>query len=238
LLWESFQPEYPFFDDVAPIAPKIELFGNQVIESELQLSDIPPLPRVWFVSSDETRIIQIQRDRLIHNWRKLSSDSEYPRYDSLIQAFQDYLSRFDSFLKEAELGQIQPSQYELTYVNQIPQGEAWKTLEDIGKIFPDFTWRVNSQRLFPEPKSVNWTTIFELPDQIGRLYATLKSVSALQENKSILLFELTVRGIGSHTSCELMKDWFDIAHGWIVGAFADLTSETIQTEIWKRRTQN
>lgn len=233
LLWQRFQPDYPFCDDVAPIAPKIEVFGNKSVEAKLQLSDIPPLPRIWFISPDGTRIIQLQRDRLIHNWRKVSSDSEYPRYDSLIEAFQEQLASFDSFLKEADLGQVQPSQYELTYVNQIPQGDGWTTLEDIGKIFPDFAWRVNSQRFLSKPESISWTTTFELPDEIGRLHTTIRH--ALGESYTILLFELTVRGIGSYASRESMQDWFDLAHEWIVQAFTDLTGEEIQKDIWKRR---
>jgi uncharacterized protein (TIGR04255 family) len=234
LLWGLFQPEYPFSDDVVPIAPRIELFGNPVIETEVELNNVPALPRVWFISSDETRIIQIQRDRLIHNWRKLGSDSEYPRYDSIIQAFQEHLSTFDTFLRQSELGQIEPVQYEIIYVNKIPQGEAWKTFEDIGKIFPDFAWRTDSQRFLSEPKTINWITTFELPDEIGRLYVVIRHTID-EENHPLLLFELTVRGIGSHSSFESMKSWFDIAHAWVVQAFADLTAEIIQTEIWKRK---
>ena len=234
LLWGVFQPEYPFSDDAAPIAPRIEAFGNQNIETELELSNIPTLPRVWFISTDETRIIQIQRDQLIHNWRKLGSDSEYPRYDSLIQAFQEHLSKFDNFLVQSEIGKVEPVQYELTYVNKIPQGETWKTFEDIGKIFPDYAWRTHSQRFLSEPETINWITTFELPDEIGRLYVVIRNTID-EEKNPLLLFELTVRGIGSYSSYESMKSWFDIAHEWVVQAFADLTAETIQTEIWKRK---
>lgn len=233
LLWQRFQPDYPLCEDLAPIAPRVEFFGNESIEAELQFSDIPTMPRIWFISSDETRIIQIQRDRLIHNWRKVRSDSEYPRYGSLIKTFQEHLSHFDSFLKEADLGQVQPTQYELIYVNRISQGDGWTNLEDISKIFPDLAWRVNSQRFLSEPKSISWNTIFELPDEIGRLHATIRQV--LHENSPILLFELTVRGIGRDDSLELMQGWFDIAHEWIVQAFTDLTGEEIQKDVWKRR---
>jgi uncharacterized protein (TIGR04255 family) len=234
LLWGRFQPEYPFSDDVFPIANRIEVFGNQDIETQLKLDNVPALPRVWFVSSDETRIIQIQRDRLIHNWRKLGSDSEYPRYDSIIQAFQEHLSTFDDFLKKSEIGKVEPVQYELIYINKIPQGETWKTLEDIGKIFPDFAWRMHSQRFLSKPESINWITTFELPDEIGRLYVGIRHVID-EEKHPLLLFELTVRGVGSYSSPESMKNWFDIAHEWVIQAFTDLTAETIQTEIWKRK---
>ena len=233
LVWQRFQPEYPICDDVVPIAPKIEVFDNQNVDPQLKLSNIPPLPRVWFINQDGTRIIQIQRDRFVHNWRKVSLESEYPRYDSLIVDFQAHLAKFDDFLVEADLGQIQPLQYELTYVNQIPPGQAWLTLEDIGKVFPDISWKASSSRFLTHPQSISWATVFELPDELGRLHTSVKPV--ILNEKSTVLFELTVRGVGSYSSRELLQNWFDIAHEWIVCAFADLTDKEIQTKLWKRR---
>jgi hypothetical protein len=136
-------------------------------------------------------------------------------------------------LAEAELNTGSATQYELTYVNQIPQGDAWSNLEDIGKVFPDFAWKANPQRFLSYPQSISWATVFELPDELGRLHASVKY--AVLNNHPSLLFELTMRGIGSYTSREALQNWFDIGHEWIVCAFADLTDEEIQTKIWKRR---
>ncbi len=233
LLWQRFQPEYPFCDDVAPIPQRIELFDNQNLEPQLKISNIPALPRAWFISQNGDKVIQIQRDRFVYNWRKLNADSEYPRYNSLISGFQKYLKKFDDFIEEAALGEPKLLQYELTYVNQVSKGQAWSKLEEIGKVFPDVSWRANSQRFLTQPKNISWTTVFELPDKVGRLYTSVKTVTL--DEKSILLFELTVRGLGSYTTREKLPNWFDIAHEWIVGAFADLTGEDTQTIVWKRR---
>ncbi len=233
LLWQRFQPDYPFCHEVPPVEPTIEVFNHQVAEPRLELTDIPPLPRVWFISSDETKVVQIQRDRLIHNWRKLSSDSEYPRYKNIIKGFQEHLGTLTSFLQEAELGEIQILQYDLSYVNQIPQGEAWETLEDIGKIFPDFKWQTNPSRFLSKPEKIDWDLTFDLPDEIGRLHISIRNV--IFKNHPTLLFELTVRGIGSYNSRGSLETWFDIAHKYLVQGFADLTDEKIQTDIWKRK---
>jgi uncharacterized protein (TIGR04255 family) len=233
LLWQRFQPEYPLCDDVVPVASKIEAFDTKKADSQLILSNIPNLPRVWFINQDGTRIIQIQRDRFVHNWRKVDLDSEYPRYGILVKAFQEHLAKFNNFLVEAELGQIQPLQYELTYVNQIPQGQGWLTLEDIGKIFPDISWRINPQRFLAYPQGISWTTVFELPNELGRLHTSVKAV--LINEQLTLLFELTVRGIGDYNSIDTLENWFEIAHEWIVSAFTDLTSEETQIKDWKLR---
>ncbi len=233
LLWERFQPEYPYCTDSNPIVPEFEFFDQKNIEPLLEQSDIAPLPRVVFTSQDETRIIQIQRDGFACNWRKVDMQNKYPKYSNLIAEFQENLVKFDEFLQNCELDKLQPLQYELTYVNQIPQGEAWLTFEDIGKIFPDMSWRKSALRFLTNPQSIAWDALFELPDKIGRLYASIKSIKI--EDESTLLFEMTVRGIGNYTSREVLQDWFSIAHEWIVSAFTDLTGNETQTKIWKRR---
>lgn len=233
LLWHKFQPDYPFCNDAPLLAPRVEVFGNDVPEAQIELTDIPPLPRVCFINSDDTKIVQVQRDRLIHNWRKVSLNSNYPRYEILIKDFQEHFNSFNSFIEEAEFERIEILQYELTYANQIPQGEAWETLEDIGNIFPDFKWQTGSNRFLSKPQNIDWDTSFELPEKLGRLHISIRSTTL--NNHPTLLFALTVRGIGGYDSPDSMQSWFDIAHEWIVQAFADLTNERIQTDVWKKR---
>ncbi|MDY7014016.1 MAG: TIGR04255 family protein [Cyanobacteriota bacterium] len=233
ILWQGFQPDYPFCDDAVPITPKIEFFGDQGAEPKIELSNIPPLPRVWFISKDGTRLVRIQRDRFIHNWRKIRSDDYYPKYDSLIEAFENYLSRFESLLQEAELGEVQPIQYELTYVNQISQGQAWSSPEDIGRVFPDLEWKVKAKSFLDSPQNISWATVFELPEKLGRLHTSV-NLASINESPTFV-FRLTVRGIGTETSKAGLKDWFDMAHEWLVFAFADLTSTEIKREVWKQR---
>jgi hypothetical protein len=48
--------------------------------------------------------------------------------------------------------------------------------------------------------------------------------------------DLTVRGIGSHRSFDDMKEWFNIARVWIVRGFTDLTTDEMQTKVWRRTT--
>lgn len=113
------------------------------------------------------------------------------------------------------------------------QGEAWSTIENIGKVFPDFNWKANPKRFLSHPQNISWATVFELPDEFGRLHSSVKHT--VVNNHPTILFELTVRGIGNDSSLQVLPNWFDVAHEWIVQAFADLTDEEIQTKIWKRR---
>lgn len=234
VVWERYKSEYPNCREVPPLTPVIERF-DEPREAQFIFSDKPPLPRIWFVHSEGRGIIQIQRDRFLHNWKKVRPEDEYPRYHNVIGMFKDRLGQFRSFLFDNKLGDIEPLQYEMTYVNHIPQGEGWRTTREIGKIFPDYGIREDNQRFLQEPEGINWNTTFILPDQAGRLHVKIRNGMSLEYNVPILMIELTVRGIGKDKSQEDMWAWFDLAREWIVRGFADLTSEEIQKNIWRRR---
>jgi hypothetical protein len=201
---------------------------------ELAISDKPPLPRIWFVHQSETGIIQVQRDRFLHNWKKVRPEDEYPRYTNVIELFRKHLATFDSFVTDVGLGGIEPLQYELTYVNHVPQGEGFESLDRIGKVFPDFGWRHTESRFLPMPERVNWRTSFILPDRAGRLHATIRNGARRDDNRPILLLELTARGFGKDNSRAEMWEWFNLGHEWIVRTFADLTDADVQRNVWRR----
>jgi uncharacterized protein (TIGR04255 family) len=109
---EQHEPLAPSREDLAP--------GVAPVSIEFQVIQEFPFPRTWFVSEDGHRLIQIQADRLIFNWRKLDDDDEeYPHYDGLRPIFEDNLR----LLRECfdVLGRSQPSANltEVSYVNFI-----------------------------------------------------------------------------------------------------------------------
>jgi uncharacterized protein (TIGR04255 family) len=229
LLWEKFRREYPRCQEVAPLMPVIE-GSAELSPQEIVISEVP-LPRVWFLH-DDGRIIQVQRDRFLHNWRKLKPTDEYPRYRTVFQMFEDYFSTFQEFLSEHQLGPVIPRQYEMTYVNIIPQSEGWETVEDVYKVFPDFSWGSKKERFLPNPVGINWQTNFSLPERAGRLHMNIQTARRLSDNRRLFRFEITARGIGADTSLSAMRDWFDLAHEWIVRGFADYTGTQIQRDVW------
>lgn len=231
LLWQKFRDEYPDCDELPPLAPAIEFFDESP-DVNVFLSEIPPTPRIWFIETNGNKVIQLQRDRLLHNWRKIESEDTYPRYQTVIKTFQNHLSTFEEFLKENDLGIIIPKQYELTYVNHIEQGERWNRIEDIDQIFPNFSWKINLDQL-PELEAINWRTSLLLPDQIGRLHLSIRNGIREEDNQNVFVFELNARGIGSDQSQNSMKEWFDLAHQYIIQSFVALTSQDMQDNVWR-----
>ncbi len=233
ILWEKYKSEYPQCSEVAPLDPVIERF-DEPPQMALELADVPPLARIWFIHEKGNGIIQVQRDRFLHNWRKVNPEDEYPRYHVVKQMFRDRLFKFQAFLEENSLGSIEPLQYEMTYINHIPKGEGWENLGEIGRIFPDFAFRIKEDRFLPEPSTVNWRTTFALPEKATRMHVVIRHVKVRDSGLPMLLLELTVRGIGTDGSPEGMWNWFDLAREWIVRGFADLTGKEVQKKEWRR----
>ena len=123
----------------------------------------------------------------------------------------------------------------MTYINHIPQGDGWINLNEIGKVFPDFSIRTIEDRFLPEPEGINWRTSFLLPDETGRLHVTIRHAQLRDSGIPLILLDLTVRGMGNNKSLEGMAEWFNLAREWIVQGFSDLTGENVQKNIWRRK---
>jgi len=231
LLWEKLGREkFPRWQEMPTINRIIETFnGPKAPQFGIETYDKPPLPRLLFINSDENHLVQVQQDRFLQNWRKLKPDDTYPRFRTLYPEFKKSWDFFNSFLHDVNLPKPIPDQYELTYVNQITQGEGWEKLTDIDKVFRDFQCET-SGRFLPEPETLNWRKTYRLPDKMGRLHTTMKLVST-KDGKRIMLFELTARGFGNAS----MDEWFAMGREWIVRGFADLTADRVQKEIWQRK---
>lgn len=229
LLWERFKPAYAMCKEAPPLAIQIETEAGTV--SEAEFLEVPPLPRIMFEEPQGNGVLQIQRDRFHHNWRRQSLEDVYPHFEEVFSLFQMRLDTFRAFLAEAGLGKMAIKQYEITYVNHIPRGDGWETTADIGNVFPDFSWRRDDKR--SEPSSINWRASFKLPS--GRLHTTIRNATRISDSKEIILFDLTARGIGEDRTDEDMEQWFRNSHDEIVKAFAEMTSPELQTATWRVR---
>jgi len=203
-------------------------------QQRVELLKAPLLPRLWFLSDDETRVLQMQRDRILHNWKKVKPEDEYPRYPHVVEMFRDALTGFDSFLSREKLGGVEPLQYELTYVNHIDLEKRWSNLGGIGALLPDFSWRDTGERFLPSPEAMNLRMSFVLPERQGRLHISAQNATQVSDQREILRLDLTVRGMPSDQSRDAMWQWFDLAREWIVKGFVDITNSGVQAEIWKR----
>jgi hypothetical protein len=176
-----------------------------------------------------------RHSRFHHNWRKINPEDEYPRHKKVLELFHDRLETFLNFLTENGLGELQFKQFEFTYVNHILAGNGWDTVADIGKIFPDISWRGQEYRAAGQPQDIFWGGAFSLPEGAGQLRVTVRNARRITDNQPILFFELTARGRGKEPPLDDVRSWFEMAHGQIVRTFDDLVDIEFQKAHWGRK---
>lgn len=232
--WDRIRESYPHAKDQPPIVPRFERFDPT---AEARGSSVTidvgqsMMPRTFFDDDTETWLLQLQRDRFLHNWRKGSEDREYPRFPAVFSRFSDAWDGWLDFCRGELEAEPAVNQYELTYVNHIPAGDGWETLADTGRIFRDLTWAENHDFL-PAPEGLQWHSQFRMPNTSGRLHVKIHKGVRRSDDKPILMCELTARGIDPEKS---MSEWFELGREWIVRGFADLTTDFAHDELWRRR---
>jgi uncharacterized protein (TIGR04255 family) len=224
LLWNKFRREYPNVQHALPIA---------MTKGEVQVESVTglPLPRAWFINQKDDQLIQFQSDRFYYNWRRRKD--EYPRYQHVIKNFEYVQKTVSDFFDEFGLGQFKPLEYELTYINHIPQGQGWNSKEKLEGVFRDFNWNAAVHSFLQSPSAVSWQSAFELPQNKGHLNVGLRMATRTTDKVPLLVLELRATGIGESSTGGTFREWFDLAHEWIVRGFTDLTTPSIH-KIWER----
>lgn len=228
VLWGQFADEFPLTTDQHPLrlVPDDAEPGVQV-----NLGVGQPTPRVWFLSEDEGRLIQVQRDRFHYNWRLRADGEAYPRYPKVYEDFKKYLAVFRDFLEKGGVAPLKPLQYELSYVNRIAEDAVWSGPQQVGRVFPDLGWRDTDERFLPGPDFVAAQLRFPMPEGAGRLYANIAPVRRKETGAREFALDLTARGAAGTRPVD---EWFELAHEWITQGFADLTGEQMHHKAWKR----
>ncbi len=224
LFWQRIFDEFPQCEQVLPIS------GSEIVDPSTGL----PVPRVWLINSADDRLVQLQPGRFLFNWRRRSGAGPYPRYKTLSDRFFALFQEFQSFVAKNRLGEIEISEYELTYINHIFEQEDWQFPASIGRVLEHLSWKGERYKFLPQPSPINWQVRFDFPEDPGALFAKLSPARQAKEGKDLLVLELSARGLPTEVSLDNMKTWFSHAHRWIVRGFEDLTSDEAQKELWGR----
>lgn len=235
LLWQIFsEKDFKKFEEHPPLNTAFEIFGDEKIipRLEMEILDKPPLPRSWFVSSNGSELIQIQKDRFAYNWRRdnpLSEDPKYPRYKVNRQKFIDLFKIYENFLAHEEIGEIQPNQCEITYVNPIFTEDNWEKFSELYKIFKLYK-PLEESSFLPEPETVSMHLSYVIhtgnEKPVGRLHISTTPVFS-EDKRKVFLLKLIARGKPINENLNGIIDFFDLGRTWIVKAFTELTTDTM-----------
>ena len=220
MLWTEFRDEFPKCEDHPPRKPSFEHFGvREPTKIEIQVERGISVPKLWFINEAGTRLIQVQQDRFVHNWRKIGDEDEYPRYESVKEKFLETLNIFIQFLDREKLGKLVPNQCELTYVNHILQDDVWERYGQIDKLFT--VWRSQYSDMFlQEPEEASFIVRYIISGDdnkpIGRLYVNVQPDIRRKDGIPIIIMNLTARGRLAGVSVKDVSAFLDIGRKWIV----------------------
>jgi uncharacterized protein (TIGR04255 family) len=220
--WTRYQNRYPNCAHAAPIVSP-----GQQLAFDLESS----VPRIWLISEDETRLVQIQNDRFHANWRQTKAREEYIRFPPIKEEFDAMFSHFTSYLKERLNAVVTPTRYELNYINVI---EGAGVSADVGKVMNDIKW-MEGTRFLPPPERVSAKFQFPLSTDFGQLAVSLDPARSVASGGELLRLEISAIAAQDVVGRISFDKWVVVAHDWIVNAFKDLTTPAMHTDQWQLR---
>ncbi|MGI8427265.1 MAG: TIGR04255 family protein [Actinomycetota bacterium] len=229
------QSDYPLMEIRRALPSQIEKFGEetwQQLSFRVEIGN-PDATRFWFLADPSNWLIQIQQDRFIINWRKVTGTEIYPRYlSSLRPRFEQEWQRYRNFVVERGAGVIDVKQVEVTYVNDVLRGEGWQTFPEALALFTVLS-AGSANQFLPPLETLTMAGSYLLPEERGRLRFSANHALRQFDNKEMIQMRLSVRGRPlSSLDADLLK-WMDMGREWVVRGFTDLTSSKAHA-IWGR----
>lgn len=226
LFWSKIRDKYPLCEQAAPVMRPTQ------DPSWIDRASGLILPRIYLLGQSRNELIQLQNDRFHFNWRQVEgAPVPYPHFDYIRDRYSSAYQAWSEFVR-TELGrEIAPTVFELSYVNVIPKGTGWNTFAEFSHVIPDLDF-MGGERFLPMPDKMAWQATFTMPEQQGSLNVRVGPGLRVTDNTDVLRWELSATADAKNVNDASV--WFDLAHRWIVLAFADLASEDLQVQTWQR----
>jgi len=174
--------------------------------------------RRFFINAKGDKLIQLQTDRLLFNWRKNNSEV-YPRFTNVLE---DFLKIFELLSQDIKTSASKVNQLEITFIDHI----SLKDFElDSYKLSDIFTHLNFSQNLR------NFDCNLSIPQESiqGNLNVSIKSAVNIADQNKIIVFESTCRG--NKIATETLETWYQKAHTILLDCFIDLFTDKSK-KIW------
>jgi len=238
LYWSQLRTSFPNAEQQPPLEPIVERFGlpESISPSlRIELSDATNVPRLWLVNRDKSELLQLQRDRFTHNWRK--NIQPYPHYPSLRESFISRYQSFVDFLDREDIGAIRPNQCEVIYINHIQHPDPKLTHSKLEDTLTLWTGRYNRPlRLDTEDVFVHVRYPLNGHGRAptGRLHLDIQPAFRHPDGDPILVQTLTARGLPSSPDLDGILTFFDTGRQHILDLFVDVAAPTV-LKLWDRQ---
>jgi uncharacterized protein (TIGR04255 family) len=237
LVWQHFRKAFPLLEEQPALPPVFETFGSnpQFVPGMIQLMMGPETPRTFFINEARTELLQVQKDRFLHNWRKIGEADTYPRFERMLETFQAGFSTFEKAILSEGLGPIIPNQCEVTYINQMPVPAGGNLSDLTDDMFGQHTGSLALDDL-GKPEDLRFLLRYVMKDMegkpIGRLIASAEPARRI-DGQTIVQLTLTARGRPSTPDQSGIVDFFTRGRNSVVKGFAHLTGPKMH-KLWER----
>lgn len=224
-VWLLFREDFPSVQELAPLPPTFETFGLPQGERrgpQINFLSMPDHSRYWFISSDEEELLQFQRDRLLHNWRKVGDKTnEYPRFETLIEKFEKELQTLETYFATLAPQSLNINQCEVSYIHHIQ-------IDDSANVTSAQDWLnfVRFDQLQPEDFTMTFRRVISSSagKPLGRLiYEAVLGLTA--KNEKVVQLTLTFRGAPEGTDINATMAFLKYGRGLIVTSFKEITTD-------------
>jgi len=233
LFWQEIKDEYPDVQVLPPIpgedVVRIELDAQRV---NLKVQGQIPV-RWWYLHADGRRLIQIQSNRFIQNWRKRDAEDKYVHYADLKPSFLEVWERFVSFLKKHEVEAPKIHLCEICYVNNIDRGDAWHNFSDLHKVISGWSGK-GATGFLPNPNLVTLNTVYPISAASGTLHVVMEPGRRQSDSTDVIQLSLTAHCRPSSARPGDLSAGLDLGREWIVRGFEDFTTGEMHT-LWGKR---
>jgi len=190
-------------------------------------------PRVWFLSEDQTRLVQLQSDRLVFNWRQLDrSNPSYSSYEIVWKNFQQAMQALTQFSAKYLDKKIEADFVELLYINLIPFSD-FGGAANIEACIPSMSFSKMPKAYLAEPNAVNF--MWDIPIEEARSTLRIQGLTGpdVVTGEPMLRMDLLQRGAISAVFDKdetKIHNWFDDAHYRIVNTFKSMTGSEMHKQ--------
>ena len=225
--WETIRNEFPVARQQVPV--------GSVGPPDIGPDEPFPMPRYWFIASDEISLIQIQKNAFMFNWRRRGTN-QYPRYHSDIKPTFDRLyGEFETFLRtEVRVPEVTIDLCELTYVNTIKKCDLWAGPGDTERVISSFSTPSPGIDFTVDP-DFNCQYIYTVASDLKLTVSIRNAVAPEQSNAAVLVFEIKASTRLGRAPKPQADIWFQRAHDTIVTCFTEMTNQDAQDNHWGRQ---
>jgi len=227
LFWETLGEEWCHVADVQTIDPQFERFSDSAnwgdLGVQLKLTQ-DPASRLQIRNRDNNRMIQVQNGRLHFNWLR-QGEEPYPCYQSVLDGFLSAIRSFVDFLRQQEIGDFHPNQWEVTYINHIPQNTVWNAPTDWRFFLP----LSQSPDLCIPLESFGGEWHYVIPPERGRLHVQWRHGRRKTPAPPGIVVVLTLTSRGPLNTegfdIDVIREGLGLGRKVIVRAFRELMSD-------------